>query len=149
MHAGTAEPFRVTPPEAVVYQILIKTKQQALNRTIFYVRRATNLLQVTLTATQNYLPSILRRVFTVFQERFSHSVLSLLLHVSRLTYLLCCGKFIDLENIFFCIYREPSTYHFQFSSSNDPPGETFLSMLSRPDVVCYSIESLFILPKRD
>ncbi len=23
MHVGTAEPFRVTPPEAVVYQILI------------------------------------------------------------------------------------------------------------------------------
>jgi len=26
MHAGTAEPFRVTPPEAVVYQDSIKTK---------------------------------------------------------------------------------------------------------------------------
>jgi len=25
LHAVTAEPFRVTPPEAVVYQVLIKT----------------------------------------------------------------------------------------------------------------------------
>ena len=31
LHAFTAEPFRVTPPEAVVYQVLINSARLLLN----------------------------------------------------------------------------------------------------------------------